>query len=227
MRLLLVEDEKRLSDAIAYILKKNKYTVDIAFDGRNGLEMAETDIYDIIILDIMLPVKDGISVLKELREKKIVTPVLMLTARDTLEDKIKGLDAGADDYLVKPFATEELLARLRALGRRKRDSLQMDKLTAGLLSLDILRGEALCHEKIIRLTIKESQLLELFMRNKGQVLTKEQIIDRVWGYGVGVEPNNVEIYIHYLRKKIEPENCKLKLETVRGIGYCLREDSNV
>lgn len=227
MRLLLVEDEKRLAEALAYIFKKNHYGVDVAYDGLKGEEMAETGIYDLIILDRMLPKKEGVTVLKELREKGIKTPVLILTAKDAVEDRVAGLDAGADDYLIKPFATEELLARVRALSRRQNDQLYDKKIEVGALSLDPMHCEATYGKQKVKLTLKECQLLELFMRNRGQVITKEQILDRVWGLDKDIELNNVEIYIHYLRKKINTEQCGVRLETVRGIGYCLKEDNNV
>lgn len=227
MRLLLIEDEKRLSEALAYIIKKNNYGVDVAYDGETGQEMAETGIYDLIILDRMLPKKEGVSVLKELRIKGIKTPVLLLTAKDAVEDRVEGLDAGADDYLVKPFATEELLARIRALARRQMEQLTGEKLQVASLILDPLQCEAACGNEKIKLTLKESQLLELFMRNRGQVITKEQILDRIWGLDTDIELNNVEIYIHYLRKKLNPEKSHVRLETVRGIGYCLKGDDNV
>jgi DNA-binding response OmpR family regulator len=227
MRFLLIEDEKRLSDALTYIFKKNGFGIDVAYDGESGQDMASTGIYDLIILDRMLPKKEGLAVLKELRSDGIKTPVLLLTAKDAVEDRVAGLDAGADDYLVKPFATEELLARVRALSRRQNEQLRSDCLQVASLMLDPLRCEASCEDKKIKLTVKETQLLELFMRNSGQVISKEQILDRVWGLDAEVELNNVEIYIHYLRKKIDPEKSGVRLETIRGIGYCLKEDNNV
>lgn len=228
MRLLLVEDEIRLSEALAYIFKKNNYGIDVAYDGETGQEMAETGIYNLIILDRMLPKKEGLAVLKDLRKKGINTPVLLLTAKDAVDDRVAGLDAGADDYLIKPFATEELLARVRALGRRQNDDLITDeKLQVGALELNPLQCEAVCGNEFIKLTFKESQLLELFMRNRGQVITKEQILDRVWGLHKDVELNNVEIYIHYLRKKLNLDRCHVRLETIRGIGYCLKGDEYV
>ena len=223
MRLLLIEDEQRLSEALAYILEKNNYGVDVAYDGVTGQDMVETGIYDLIILDRMLPGRDGIAVLKELRAQGIKTPVLLLTARDAIEDRVEGLDAGADDYLVKPFATEELLARVRALCRRHNEQLHNEKLQVASLILDPLRCEVICGKETIRLTLKESQLLELFIRNKGQVITKDQIFNRVWGLDTEVEINNVEIYIHYLRKKLNTVMCQINIETIRGIGYCLKE----
>ncbi len=219
----MVEDDKRLSDALAYLIKKNNYGLDVAYDGQTGQEMAETGIYDLLILDRMLPKKEGLLVLKDLRAQGINTPILLLTARDAVEDRVAGLDAGADDYLVKPFATEELLARVRALSRRKNDPLLNEKISVSSLVLDPLSCMVNCGNMSIKLTVRESQLLELFMRNRGQVITKEQILDRIWGFDADVEPNNVEIYIHYLRKKLDPIKCGCRLETVRGIGYCLKE----
>lgn len=223
MRLLLIEDEKALSEALTYILKKNKHGVDTAYDGITGQEMAETDIYDLIILDRMLPGKDGVSVLKALRAQGIKTPVIFLTAKDAVKDRVEGLDAGADDYLIKPFSTEELLARIRALGRRQNEQFHNDTIQVGSLVLDPKRSEATCGNETIKLTLKEVQLLELFMRNKAQVISKEQILDKVWGLDSEVEMNNVEIYIYYLRKKLKPEKCGIHIETVRGMGYCLKE----
>ena len=227
MRLLLIEDEQRLSEALVVILKDYQYSVDVAYDGESGQDMAETGIYDIIVLDRMLPVKEGLQVLKEIRAKKVLTPVLLLTAKDTVEDKVEGLEAGADDYLVKPFATKELLARIKALSRRQRESVQTDRLQIGSLVLDVLRCEATNCRETFRLTYKESQLLELLIRKKGQVIPKEQILDKVWGLESDVEMNNIEIYIHYLRKKLNPASCGIQIETIRGVGYCLKETPNV
>lgn len=223
MRILLVEDEERLSEALAYILKKNRYAVDTALDGITGQDLAETGIYDIIILDRMLPGREGVSILRNIRSQGLKTPVLMLTAKDTIADRVEGLDAGADDYLIKPFSTDELLARIRALGRRQTELIDSESLQAASLVLHPMRGEVECDGKVVKLTLKESQLLELFLRNKGQVITREQILDRVWGLDSEVEMNNVEIYIYYLRKKLEPLPVNIRIDTVRGIGYCLRE----
>lgn len=227
MRILLVEDEKRLSDALAYIFKKQGFTVDVAYDGESGEELGSTGIYDIIILDRMLPGKDGLLVLRQLRRQGITTPVLLLTARDAVADRVEGLDAGADDYLVKPFATDELLARIRALARRPKEGLLESVLQAGTLCLNIQHCEATDGIETIKLTFKEAQLLELFMRNQGQVLTKEQLLNRVWGLDSDVEMNNVEIYIHHLRKKLQPQRFNFCIETVRGMGYCLKEEDHV
>ena len=227
MRILLVEDEERLSEALAYILKKNRYAVDTALDGISGQDQAETGIYDIIILDRMLPGREGIGILRNIRAQGIKTPVLMLTAKDTIADRVEGLDAGADDYLIKPFSTEELLARVRALGRRQAELIDGESLQAASMILHPMRGEVECAGRLIKLTMKEAQLLELFMRNKGQVISRDQILDRIWGLECEVEMNNVEIYIYYLRKKLEPLPTNIRIETIRGIGYCLREGCNV
>ncbi|MDP4094332.1 MAG: response regulator transcription factor [Bacillota bacterium] len=227
MRFLLIEDDQRLSDALQMLLQDYKYSVDTAFDGNSGQDMAESGIYDIIILDRMLPGKEGVQVLRDLRKKGINTPVLLLTARDSIEDRVEGLDAGADDYLVKPFATKELLARIRALLRRQPDQVQTEKLSIGSLELDTLRCEATNGKEIIKLTLKESQLLEFFIKRKGQVVTKDQILDKVWGLNSAVEMNNIEIYIHYLRKKLDPINYGIQIETIRGMGYCLGEVPDV
>jgi two-component system, OmpR family, response regulator ArlR len=225
MRLLLVEDEEMLADALAYILKKNNYNVDVAYDGISGQEMAETKIYDVIILDRMLPGKDGLDVLKEIRRNGIKVPVLLLTAMDSIENKVEGLDNGADDYLVKPFSKDELLARIRALGRRHVDFIQDKNIQLSSLIFDPLRGEIECNGNKVKLTSKESQLLELLVRNKNQVITKEQILDRVWGIDCDIEMNNnIEVYFSYLRKKLKSIKSNVTIETVRGVGYCLRED---
>jgi len=224
MKLLFVEDEKRMSDALSHLLRKKGYIVDTASDGETGLDMATTGFHDIIILDRMLPALDGISLLKAFRSQGFDTPVLFLTAKDSSKDRVEGLDAGADDYLVKPFSTDELLARLRALARRKSKDFQENNLTAAGLSLDPLRGEVIKdNNTIIQLSVKESLLLELLMRNYGQVLTKARIFEKVWGYCSEIEFANVDLYIHYLRKKLNTSHIK----TVRGIGYYLQEEDDV
>lgn len=223
MQLLLVEDERRLSEALSHILKKKGYAIDIASDGETGLDMAATGVYDILILDRMLPHRNGLSLLKEFRKLGFDTPVLFLTAKDTPEDRVEGLDAGADDYLIKPFSTDELLARIRALTRRKSKELAEDILIAGSWSLNPLRSEVTTGAQTIKLTIKESLLLELLMRNYGLVVSKDRILEKVWGYYADIELSNVDLYIHYLRKKL---NTSL-IKTVRGVGYYLQEDDNV
>lgn len=222
MRILLVEDEQRLADALVYILKKNNYLVDVAYDGLTGQDLAETGTYDLIILDRMLPGKEGVEILKHLREIGIKSIVIFMTARDSVANKVEGLDAGADDYMVKPFSTDELLARVRSLGRRLDNQLTENKISISSLCLNPLRCEVSYSGEVVKLTVKESQLLELLMRNRNQVLTKEQILDRVWGCETDVEVSIVEIYIHYLRKKVDFDKCAISLNTIRGIGYCLK-----
>ncbi|MGD0622840.1 MAG: response regulator transcription factor [Thermacetogeniaceae bacterium] len=223
MRMLLVEDEVRLAEALSYIFKKNGYGVDVANDGITGQDMAETGIYDLIILDRMLPGKEGLQILKELRKSKVVTPVLILTAKDAVGDRVEGLDCGADDYLIKPFATEELLARIRALQRRQSEVLQSECIKTSTLSFNPLSGEVESGGESVRLTLKEAQLLELLLRNRKQVITREQIFDKVWGLDSDIEINTIEVHLSYLRKKLNGLNCGISIEAVRGIGYCLKE----
>lgn len=220
MKLLLVEDSCRLSEALSHILKKHGYIVDTALDGEAGFNMATTTAYDILILDRMLPKRDGLDIVKEVRKLKIDTPILLLTAKDTTKDRIEGLDAGADDYLVKPFSTDELLARLRALARRQTKPWEEDTLVAANLLLDPLKCEVIKNNKTIKLTLKESLLLELLMHNFGIVVSKERIWEKVWGLQTTSEVANVDLYIHYLRKKLDT-TC---IKTVRGIGYYLSNE---
>ncbi len=222
MKLLLVEDESKLAESISHLLRKNGFVVDTALDGQTGLEMSCTGIYDIIVLDRMLPYQDGISLLKEFRSLGHETPVLFLTAKDSPEDRAEGLDAGADDYLIKPFYSVELLARLKALTRRRGKELSENVLAADDLLLNPMRCQAIRGNEVIQLTLKESQLLELLIRNYGQVVTKEQIIQKVWGYFSEAEFTTVNLYIHYLRKKLKLSN----LKTVWGVGYYLHKNKN-
>lgn len=221
MRLLVVEDEVQLADALNEILKRNKYTVDAVYDGISGLDCALSDVYDCIILDIMLPGMDGIEILRNIRMENINTPVLMLTARSEVEDKINGLDCGADDYLTKPFVTGELLARIRALTRRKGDIVDDNKMTYNELSLLKNSSSLSFKESEVKLSLKEFQIMELLMANPRQIFTKERIIEKIWGYDSDVEYNNIEVYISFLRKKLKSIGCDSKIKTARGIGYSL------
>jgi len=223
VRILLVEDEIRLAEALEYILKKQGYIVDVADDGAIGQDMAETGIYGVIILDRNLPNIEGVEILKHLRKRGIATPVILLTAKDTVSNRVEGLDAGADDYLIKPFSKDELLARVRALSRRSKNLQTSDALCVASLCLDTRSCEVSIGVDKVKLTVTETQLLELLMRNKGQVLTKEQILDRIWGFEKDVELKNVELYIFYLRKKIAFEKGGTVIDTVRGVGYRLKE----
>lgn len=223
MKLLLVEDEKGLYEPLSHILRKNGYAVDIATDGNQGAEMASTGIYDLIILDRMLPYRNGISILHELRHNKVIAPVLLLTAKDTTQDRVEGLDAGADDYLTKPFSTSELLARLRALYRRKEKPISAQIIKVGKFIFDSLRGEVRKENEVLHLSVKESLLLEYFISNIGQILTKRRIFEKIWGYYSEAEIANVDLYVCYLRKKLGTES----IITIRGIGYSFQDPDNV
>ena len=220
MHILVVEDEQRLAFLLRRVLLEERHTVDLAYDGQTGLDLALSDTYDVVILDVMLPGLDGLEVCRQMRAEHIMTPVLMLTARGAVEDRVVGLNVGADDYLVKPFAMEELLARINALLRRRdRRFDEVPQLSAGDLTLDLVRHEARRTGRIIELTAKEFALLEYLMRHPGQVLTRTQIIDAVWRYDLEALSNVVDIYIHYLREKIDHGFSHALIKTVRGVGY--------
>lgn len=223
MKLLLIEDEVKLSEALTVLLRRAGYTVDTALDGLTGLNMACTNPYDVIILDRMLPHLDGLSVLKEIRKLKLTIPILFLTAKDAPSDRVEGLECGADDYLIKPFFTEELLARIKALLRRTNKKTADNTISIGDLTLHILHGEAIKGNEKIQLTAKEAALLSLLMHNVGQVITKERIMEKIWGYDSDANISNVDLYIYYLRKKLNIPNIK----TIRGIGYSFEEDIDV
>ena len=223
MNILLVEDEVRLANALRALLKIQGYNVDISYTGSQGQDMAETGIYDVIILDRMLPDMDGVDLLKDIRAIDINTPVIFLTAKDTIPNRIEGLDAGADDYLIKPFDSNELLARVRALSRRSGQLTPDTVLMVGKLCLNMQQLEVTCNDTQIKLTPKEAQLLELLMRNKNLVLQKALIFDKIWGFEQDAEISNVELYMYYLRKKIAFSKCGTSLETIRSVGYCLKE----
>ncbi|MBI2767295.1 MAG: response regulator transcription factor [Chloroflexi bacterium] len=224
MKILLVEDEVRLATAVRRVLEEEGHNTDWLADGGLALAKAEDEEYDIILLDVMLPGLDGYAVARSLRAQKSTVPILMLTARDAIHDRVKGLDAGADDYLVKPFALAELLARVRALGRRAKmaGGAEPDALKVGDLELDLRSHEAIRAGQRIELTAKEFSLLETLMRHPGQVMTRSQLLDSVWSYDVMTESNVVDIYIHYLRNKIERNSPEKLIRTVRGVGYSIR-----
>ena len=222
MRVLLVEDEKYMARAVAEILKKNNYTVDLAHDGEYGLDCALSGIYDVVVLDIMLPRRDGLSILKELRGAGFEMPVILLTAKGQIEDRVKGLDMGADDYLPKPFHTDELLARLRALNRRKATAFHSGgDLAFGDIRLSPHALVLRCEEREARLKLKEAQILELLMANKNQILSKEAIIEKVWGFDADAEDNHVETHVSRLRKALARVRSRTGIRTVRGAGYML------
>lgn len=222
MRLLLAEDEQDLSKALCAILKHNNYSVDAVYNGQDALDYGLCENYDGIILDIMMPKKNGIEVLTELRKSGVDTPVLILTAKSEVDDKITGLDAGADDYLTKPFAMGELLARIRALTRRKAD-FTPNLLISGNLSLNRESFELSVGEESIRLGNKEFQMMEMLMSNPGRLISTEQFMERIWGYETEAEINVVWVYISYLRKKLGSLGANLEIKAVRGVGYTLEE----
>jgi len=226
MRILIVEDDKKVGAFLEKGLKEEQYAVDICRDGEEAMELAVLNPYDAIVLDIMLPKKDGFAVCRDLRQRGLLTPILMLTAKDTVEDKVAGLTEGADDYLTKPFSFEELLARIRALLRRSQDY-KTKVLKVGDLELDPARRQATRSGKKIPLTGKEYALLEYMMRNKGRILTESMIIEHVWDMNYEGTSNIVNVYINYLRKKID-EGAPVKLiQTVRGYGYTIDESRGV
>ncbi len=220
MRILVVEDEIGLAEAIGAVLRKEKYEVDISNDGQSGLENALTDVYDCIILDIMLPKMNGLDVLTYLRVKNIETPILLLTAKSEVDDRIKGLDCGADDYLTKPFSMGELLARIRAMLRRKGIFTDINPKFLDI-TLDMKRGELICNENSVLLGRKEFQMMELLISNAGKIVTKEMFVKKIWGYDDDSEYNNVEVYISFLRKKLALIHSTVQIKTRRSIGYCL------
>lgn len=222
MDVLVVEDDARVARLVARALSESGYRVEVAYDGLQGLTQAESGLFDAIVLDVMLPELDGLQVSRQLRKSKVRTPILMLTARDSVPDRVRGLDAGADDYLVKPFALDELLARVRALVRRANPDEHDDILRVADLSLDLTRHEVRRDEQQIALTPREFGLLHYLVRHQGQVMTKEQILDHVWGYDTDATLNVVEIYIHYLRDKIDRGFPRPLIRTVRGVGYTIR-----
>lgn len=221
MRILIVEDELHLAEALAQILKKNNYAVDSVNDGESGLDNALSNIYDLIILDIMLPKMDGISVLKNIRKEGISTPVILLTAKGEISDKVIGLDSGADDYLPKPFATEELLARIRALSRRKGEVMPDNLFKYGDIELNTATLKLSKESKEVKLILKESELIELLILRKNSVTSKEMIIEKIWGFDSEAEYNHVEVYISFLRKKLSFLESEVSINTIRGIGYVL------
>ena len=220
MRILLVEDEVALADALSEILKQNHYEVDVVYRGLEGLDFASSGIYDLILLDIMLPGMDGISILKTLRQKNITTPVILLTAKSQTSDIITGLDAGSDDYLAKPFSTGELLARIRALSRRG-GNYSGEVLAYEDLTLNKGTMELACKSSTIHLGLKEARLMELFLKNPGQVMPKNLLIEKIWGIDSDAEYNNIEVYISFLRQKLSSLETIVQIKTTRGVGYQL------
>lgn len=222
MRLLLAEDETELANALATILKRHNYAVDVVYNGEDALYYLETEVYDALILDIMMPKVDGIEVLRRIRSKGNNIPVLILTAKSEVEDKVLGLDTGADDYLTKPFSTQELLARIRAITRRRSEILE-NRLKFGDVELDRLTYELISKKNKVLLTSKEFQIMEMLMMNKNQMIPSERIMEKVWGYDSDVESNVVWTYISYLRKKLRILESTVDIKSVRNIGYMLED----
>ena len=221
MRVLIIEDEHKIANALKRVFQQEHYAVDVCYDGEEGLAMGTNQPYDIMIIDLGLPKKDGLEVIKELRQQSVHTPVIVLTAKGSTSEKVAGLDAGADDYILKPFAMDEVLARVRALLRRPADQqttvLEAEDLTLNTTTYEVKRGG-----KVIPLTSKEFSLLEYLLRNKGRPLSKDEIIGHVWDYDADVLPNTVEVYIRYLRQKIDDPFDKPIIHTARGFGYSVK-----
>lgn len=222
MRLLVVEDNASLLESIVQILR-DEFEVDTAINGEDGLFLALQNIYDAILLDVMMPGMDGFEVIQKIRDEKIETPVLFLTARDSLEDRVKGLDFGGDDYIVKPFQAPELKARIRALLRRSGSLTTQQTIRYKGIELFGKDKDVQVHGQSIKLTLKQYELLEYLIQNSGKILMREQIFDRVWGFDSDTTVAIVEVYVHHLRKKLEPFGYQKDIQTVRGIGYILKE----
>ena len=225
MRVLIVEDEIRLAETLRDLLDTEHYAADVCHDGESGLDNALSDIYDLVILDVMLPKKDGFSVLRALRQEGKTVPVLMLSARSELSDRVEGLDCGADYYLTKPFEPKELLACVRMLTRRQPEQRASNVLEYGDLRLEPDTFELACRERSVRLSCKEFDMMELLLRSREMVLTKESLIVKLWGYESDAEDNNVEVYISFLRKKLEHLRSRVKIRTIRMVGYRLEQEA--
>lgn len=220
MNILVVEDEKRLADSLCEIFRSQKYSCDVVYNGEEGFAYGSSGIYDVIVLDIMLPLMNGFEVLKNLRAKNINTPIILLTARDEVRDKVKGLDYGADDYMTKPFSKDELLARIRALSRRTGDVI-IDEMSYGDLTLDLNGYTLSCNDKMLHIGHKEFEIMKMLLSNPTQIFSKDDFITKVWGYLSDAEDNNVEVYISFIRKKLQFLKSKVCITTVRKIGYHL------
>lgn len=223
MKILIVEDERELAEALAALLGKNGYTAEVAGDGESGEDLAATGMYDLVVLDVMLPKKDGFSVVRDLREQGVSTPVLLLTAKSELDDKVVGLDHGADDYLTKPFSTRELMARVRALTRRKGEYVGQE-ITVGNTTLHLLSHEVSGDKNRVKLGQKEFEILELLMSNLNQIIPKDRIMEKVWGFDSDAEYNAIEVYISFIRKKLVSVGADIAINVVRGAGYIVEKN---
>lgn len=226
MNILIIEDEYSLADAIAETLKKEKFNVNIKTNGEEGEDEALTSNYDLILLDVMLPIKNGFEILKNLREAKIKTPIIMLTAKSEIEDKLNGLENGADDYITKPFSTRELMARIKIILKRINNIEEINVFKFGDLELDVKNAKVKCRENEIQISGKELELLEQLLVNKNQISTRENLAQRIWGYESEAEYNNVEVYVTFLRRKLNLLQSKVRIKAVRGIGYKLEEEND-
>jgi len=226
MRILIIEDEKRLAEAVAHILRENKYTVDTVFDGEDGFHYIMSGIYDLVILDVMLPKMNGFQILKKVRSEGNKSPIIMLTARGEIEDKVTGLNLGADDYLPKPFDTKELLARIKALGRRNKN-FETDQRDFGDIIFNVSTYQIHKNGRSVDLTHLEGQLMELFISSKNIIIPKETIIVKLWGYDSEADDNNVEVYISFLRKKLRYLESRVIIKNTRNVGYSLEVIGNV
>ena len=221
MRVLIVEDEVRLAATLQDLMELDGYAADVCHDGESGLDNALSGIYDVVILDVMLPKMDGFSVLRQLRASGSAVPVLMLTARSELSDRVSGLDQGADYYLTKPFEPKEFMACVRALGRRQPELRNTDQIQCADLTREKSAFTLSCGERSVRLSRREFDMMELLMLNQKQVITKESLLLKIWGYESDAEDNNVEVYISFLRKKLDHLHSQVRIKTIRMAGYCL------
>ena len=221
MNILIIEDEYSLADAVAETLKNEKFKVCIKTNGEDGEDEALTNNYDLILLDVMLPKKNGFDILRYLREEKIKTPIIMLTAKSELDDKLNGLEHGADDYITKPFSMRELMARIKVILKRTNNIEDTDLLEFDDITLDLKKGKLKCKDNEIQINGKELELLEQLLLNKNQVLSRENLLERIWGYDSESEYNNVEVYITFIRRKLKLIESKVNIKAVRGIGYKL------
>ena len=223
MKILIIEDEFSLADAIAETLKKENFTVEIITDGQDGEDEALTNVYDLILLDVMLPHKNGFEILKQLRREKVSTPIIMLTAKSEIYDKLEGLENGADDYITKPFHMKELVARVKVILKRNSNLEDTDVIEFADLILDLKTGKMKCGENEITINGKELELLETLLINRNQIINREVLANKIWGYDSDAEYNNVEVYVSFLRKKLKLLKSNVKIKAVRGIGYKLED----
>ena len=226
MNILIIEDEYSLADAVAEMLKKEEFNVCIKTEGEEGEDEALTGNYDLILLDVMLPEKNGFEILKYLRQEKIKTPVIMLTAKSEIDDKLNGLENGADDYITKPFSMRELMARVKAVLKRSNNIENLDCLEYGDLTLDLKSAKLICGNNEIQISKKELELLEYFLLNKNQIVTRENLFEKIWGYDSDVEYNNVEVYFTFIRRKLKLIGSNVNIKSVRGLGYKLEEKND-